>query len=98
VKPVKKERCEFCERVLDLTYHHLIPKKTHKLRRIKERFSKCELNDNGVWLCVDCHKKIHKTFSHQELAFRYCTKDKLLENPEILKFVEWVKRQNRRVK
>ena len=40
-----------------------------------------------------CHAKIHSVFTESELARVYNTIEKLLEHPDIQKFVEWVKKK-----
>ena len=42
---------------------------------------------------VICHSKIHSLFSEAELARHYSTVESLLENDEIAKFVDWVKKR-----
>ena len=41
-----------------------------------------------------CHKKIHSLFTEGELARSYNTLGKLLEHPEIQKFIEWVSKKH----
>jgi hypothetical protein len=40
-----------------------------------------------------CHNKVHAVFTEKELARSYPTVEKLLENEEIQKFVNWVKKK-----
>jgi len=90
--------CALCAREMRLTFHHLIPKKTHNKQYVKRRFSKEECQTRGIDLCKDCHRMIHKTFSHKELALEYNTKEKLLEHEAIDKFLRWIKKQRKRAK
>ena len=47
-----------------------------------------------VDLCHDCHSAIHKYVpKEKELGRNYYTLERLLEHPEIAKFVEWIKKQ-----
>ena len=98
MKEAKPNNCELCRRELELTFHHLIPKKMHNKRPIKRKFEPEYLNSYGIWICEDCHKMIHRTLKHNELAFIFNTKEKLLEQEEIKKFVDWVSKQDKRVK
>jgi hypothetical protein len=38
-----------------------------------------------------CHNKIHAVFTERELLRYYHTPERILENEEMQKFVEWVK-------
>ena len=84
--------CELCEREIELTKHHLIPRKTHKKSYVKKRFTKEECEHNILWVCRDCHSQIHATLTESELAKEYYTKELLLEEPSIKKFVIWVRK------
>lgn len=85
--------CELCEREIELTKHHLIPRTTHKKAYVTKHFSKDECNQNVLWVCRDCHNQIHASISEPELAKHYYTKELLLEEPSIKKFVEWVRKR-----
>jgi hypothetical protein len=41
-----------------------------------------------------CHSKIHSVFTERELTQHYHTFERILENEEIRKFVNWVKKKN----
>jgi len=85
--------CECCERfALDISEHHLIPKTTHKNKKIKKLFTKEERNKK-INVCQPCHKAFHTFFTEKELATDYNTLDKLKENGAIQKHIEWVKKQ-----
>jgi hypothetical protein len=90
--------CAFCERLKPLSFHHLAPKKTHKNSKVKKLFTEEELMHRGLYLCADCHRKIHATFDHLTLALEYNTRNKLLSDPQISRFVSWVRKQDKRVK
>lgn len=98
MKKSKPNNCVLCKRNQDLTFHHLVPKKMHNKRAIKRKYDPDYLYAYGIWVCADCHKMIHKTFKHDDLAFIYNTKEKLLEHNSINRFVQWVKKQDKRVK
>ena len=77
--------CELCGVECHLTKHHLCPqlKCKNKYKEIKEDPS------NLIWICDSCHGHIHATFSESELRDLYSTKEKLLEAPEIKKYLKW---------
>ena len=92
------EPCQLCERQIPLTFHHLVPKKVHKRSQIKRKYSKEEMHTLGLWLCSDCHANIHRHINHLDLALHFQTTEALLAHPEVGKFVEWVAKQNKKVK
>ena len=98
MKPEKSDTCQSCQRELALTFHHLVPKKMHDKHAVKQLHGDRELIHYGVWLCKDCHKKIHRLFSHTELALEYYTLEHLLAHPDFSKFVNWVSKQSKPVK
>jgi hypothetical protein len=71
--------CPLCSRPLPEkpSKHHLIPK-TFKGKEI-------------VLLHRVCHRQIHANFTERELLNYYNTIERLLENENIRKFVDWVK-------
>ncbi len=74
------ETCPLCARDLGsarVTEHHLIP------RRYKGKETRR--------LHAICHRKIHATFTDQELRDRYNSFEQLLEHEEIQIFVAWVR-------
>lgn len=74
--------CPLCGRPMpegSYNAHHLIPT-THGGRIT-------------IDLHIVCHDKIHHTFSEHELSGYYHTIDRLLSHPEIVKFVQWVRKQ-----
>lgn len=90
--------CEMCERDIPTTSHHLIPKQVHSKKWCKNKFTKDEMNNRRADLCRDCHPFLHRTFKHSELAKKYNTIEKILENEEVQKFVKWVKKQRKKAK
>lgn len=82
-------QCELCDRqVARLTVHHLIPrqKKGHHGPKIN--------------ICAACHKQIHTLFDNTRLAQELNTLEKLKSEPQMNKFLSWVRKQdpNKRVK
>ena len=82
--------CELCGRERELTFHHLIPRTTHRNKWFKKNFTRDELN-RGIDLCRDCHSAIHTFIPNEKhLGRDFNTREKLLEHPELARFVEWV--------
>lgn len=90
------EECPFCRRRIALTFHHLIPKRVHRRRAYKRRYSRTELA-RGVYLCRDCHDGIHASYSELELATSYNTPESLAADPVLSRHFAWVARQRRNV-
>ena len=85
--------CELCERdVSGITEHHLVPKCTRKRKYVKRTFDK-EYLEETIEVCTECHSTIHKFFDGNELARDLYTKELLLENEKMQKFLGWVKKQ-----
>ena len=81
--------CSFCGREVPLNKrHHLIPRMKHN-NRMKRLHTKEELMAQ-VDSCPSCHKQVHAIFTEKELAETFNTVAKLLEHPEIRKFVDWI--------
>jgi len=86
-----RKRCELCQRAeANLTRHHLIPRTRHNNKRIKKLFNREEMNNRLLWVCRSCHSHIHRVLDEKQLALEYNTRDKLLEHPEIKRFVSWL--------
>ncbi|KAF1330760.1 hypothetical protein FI667_g4755, partial [Globisporangium splendens] len=88
--------CEMCERPMNLTAHHLIPRVTHPIY-LKKGYTKEFLN-TCIMICRACHSKIHSTESERTLAREYNTLDKIMEHPEILRWVQYACKQKARIK
>jgi hypothetical protein len=87
------QQCELCEREVDtLTVHHLIPKQQTKRKDL----------DPGptVNICSACHRQIHALFENSHLARKLNSLEKLKDDPQLQKFLIWVRKQdpNKRVK
>lgn len=78
------EKCPLCGRELldgpSVNEHHLVPR-SHRGRE-KARVHRI------------CHNKIHSVFSEKDLARYYHTWERILENEEMRRFVEWVRRKD----
>lgn len=90
--------CELCQRETELTFHHLIPKINHSKRIFRKLFTKEEMITRGIMICKDCHYTIHKLMDNKTLGLEFNTKEKLLQHNELSKFIEWVKKQAKKVK
>ncbi len=88
------EHCELCGRQLPLTFHHLIPRKMHRRTRFKKSYSREELNQ-GIWVCLACHRGIHKLHDEMVLARDLNTLEKLQADPAVQKHIAWVGKQRR---
>ena len=73
-----KYGCPMCERIIPLTFHHLIPRTTHDKPFNRDEIVK-ELN-TGVWICRACHSGLHQIFDEETLAKEYYTFDLLINN------------------
>ncbi|KUP07742.1 hypothetical protein Q75_04380 [Bacillus coahuilensis p1.1.43] len=77
-----KGACMLCLRdEVELTEHHLTPKEmggTHL---------------STSMLCIPCHKHLHALYTNAELAVRLNTIEKLKEDPQIRKWLHYIKKQ-----
>ena len=75
-------KCELCEREdVDTTVHHLLPKE------MGGTF------EPTAHLCIPCHKQIHALYTNEEIAVRLTTIPKLKEDPQLLRFLKWIRKQ-----
>jgi predicted HNH restriction endonuclease len=78
--------CELCERAVDrLTVHHLIPR-----QRVKQKKAEAGPTAN---ICSACHRQIHALFDNKRLAKELNSLEKLRNEPQMAKFLSWVKKQ-----
>lgn len=72
--------CPLCKREMAVpcNLHHLIPK------------SKGGKNTPTILLHKICHDKIHAVFTETELKRNYNTIEKLQDNEEMQKFIQWL--------
>lgn len=90
--------CELCERgPMRLTFHHLIPKKTHSKMLKRKYFTRDELN-RGATICRPCHSTVHRVHDHETLAREFNTVEKLKEDEEIVKWIAYARKQKIREK
>lgn len=82
--------CALCGREEELTRHHLIPRTRHSNRRNKRDFDRATVH-RTVGLCRPCHKQVHAVLTEKELEREWNTVPKLLQHPEIERFVAWIR-------
>ncbi|KAH7488200.1 hypothetical protein PRIC1_007680 [Phytophthora ramorum] len=88
--------CEMCERPMNLTAHHVIPRVTHG-KYLRKGYTKEFLN-TCIMICRQCHSKIHSVEDNKTLAREYNTLDKIMQHPEIINWVAYARKQKARVK
>ena len=75
------DRCELCERAVETTKHHLIPKN----RR-----------DSPIArLCSPCHEQVHAAFTHHELKQDFHTIDRLRDADRLQSFLAWIRKTDK---
>lgn len=84
--------CEMCKKPSKLTFHHLIPKSTHKNKWFRKNFGREDMLTRGIDICRKCHSFLHKTYSEKYLGRELNTLDKLLSDEKISKYVNWAKK------
>ncbi|KAL3674214.1 hypothetical protein V7S43_000172 [Phytophthora oleae] len=88
--------CQMCERPMNLTAHHVIPRVTHS-KYLRKGYTKEFLN-TCITICRQCHSKIHSTEDNKTLAREYNTLDKIMQHPKIIAWVAYARKQKARVK
>ena len=91
-KQKKGSPCACCQRLVALTFHHLIPRKMHRRKGFRRRFSKEELN-MGAHVCRKCHSGIHALYDELTLATRFHSLDLLLSDETLAAHFKWVAKQ-----
>lgn len=88
--------CELCQCEEQDSFHHLIPRKNHKNKWFKQRYTQAEMNV-GIMVCKSCHRTIHNFIPlEKDLGRDYNTKEKLENHPEIAKYLAWKKKRYRK--
>jgi hypothetical protein len=81
------QKCELCEReVPKLTVHHLRPRQTTKRK-------KAEIGPTAS-ICSACHRQVHVLFDNKRLARELDSIEKLQAEPQMQKFLAWVRKQS----
>ena len=86
--------CELCNRTKNRAFHHLIPKVCHKNKWFKKNFSKIDMTTRGLMLCRNCHKYIHICYTEKELGKKYNTREALMEDEKIAKFLKFIRKKH----
>jgi predicted HNH restriction endonuclease len=64
--------------------HHLIPKQKFRGKH----------NDAGIIsICARCHRQLHKLYDNNTLKNRYSSIEEIKSDPEMKKFVKWVRKE-----
>lgn len=62
-------------------------------------FTLDEMKNNRIWVCHDCHSAFHHFITNKDLAKKFNTLEKLLQNQQVRNFVDWVSQsENRKFK
>ena len=79
--------CELCDREMKkLTVHHLIPRQHTKRKNLEI--------SSTIDICSACHRQIHVLFDNKRLAKELNTPEALKAEPQMRKFLAWVRKQN----
>lgn len=81
--------CPFCGRECGLTFHHLIPRKLHRRKAFRRRYTREALNQ-GVHICRDCHDGIHDFYDEMTLARCFPDIRALRSDPALARHFRWV--------
>ncbi|GMF17561.1 unnamed protein product [Phytophthora fragariaefolia] len=88
--------CAMCERPMNLTAHHVIPRVTHS-KYLRKGYTKEFLN-TCIMICRQCHSKIHSVEDNKTLAREYNTLEKIMQHPKIIDWVAYARKQKARTK
>ncbi|MGB3691669.1 MAG: HNH endonuclease [Spirulinaceae cyanobacterium] len=79
-------QCQLCLReCYKLTTHHLIPRQYTRRKKLSPGVT--------VEICPACHRQIHVLFTHQQLALELNSLETLSEHPDMIKFLNWLRKQ-----
>lgn len=85
--------CKICQRDVELTFHHLIPRTLHTNQWFKKRYTKQYMAKHGIDVCRLCHDKVHSIWDEKTLGREVNTLELILESEEIQNFIPWVQKQ-----
>ncbi|OQR82164.1 hypothetical protein THRCLA_11087 [Thraustotheca clavata] len=88
--------CAMCERPMNLTQHHLIPRQMHA--KYNKLGYTAEFLNRTIGICRQCHSKIHSCEDNKTLAKEYNTLEKLLTHESIIKYIKYAKKQKARIR
>ncbi|CAI5737509.1 unnamed protein product [Hyaloperonospora brassicae] len=92
----KNGLCAMCERPMNLTAHHVIPRVTHA-KYLRKGYTKEFLN-TCIMICRQCHSKIHSVEDNATLAREYHTLEKIMQHPQIVAWVAYARKQKARIR
>jgi len=81
--------CTLCRRFGPVSFHHLIPRRNHRNKWFKKRFTREQLAA-GIDVCDDCHRAIHKFIDHKALGRDFNTVEAIRSHPRMATFIDWV--------
>ena len=83
--------CELCGRTdVVLTEHHLIPRKLHRNKRVRQQYGRETLRTRVAMLCRPCHNTVHAEIDEKTLGREYSTIELLRSHPGVKAFAEWI--------
>ncbi|MAM88662.1 hypothetical protein [Allohahella sp. A8] len=91
----RPECCELCARPVDLTFHHLIPRKVHRRAHFQKRYDREQLNA-GIWICRLCHRGLHRLYDEMTLARDFSTLERIQADEAIARHIAWCAKQKAR--
>lgn len=96
--PPRPDTCELCDRSAFLTIHHLFPRSEHAYVLAHPPVDigvdkQSLLTTHIAYLCRPCHSAVHRVADNRHLAQELFTVARLLEKPEIVKFVGYQSKQ-----
>jgi len=83
--------CCLCQRSIELTNHHLIPKVLH--RKLRKKKYKKDVLSRTIDMCRYCHDHIHILYTEKELFRNYNTLELLLTSVAIQKFIKFIRKR-----
>jgi len=84
--------CVLCKRKTHLTFHHLIPRKAHRRKSFRKRYSTADFQE-GINICRLCHNAIHKFYDELWIARNLNTLALLRQDALILRHIQWAGKQ-----
>jgi 5-methylcytosine-specific restriction enzyme A len=85
--------CFACGSESDLTKHHLVPRTVHAREAKRRNVRKVDLGNLVAMMCIDCHAQLHALISEKELASKYDTVEKIMENEAFAKYAAWKRKR-----
>ncbi len=92
MKELNTDNCPLCQRLVKLTFHHLIPKKVHGRNYFKKKYKRHDLQE-GINICRKCHNGIHDLYDEMYLGKVLNTLELIQADPALAKHFAWVAKQ-----